>query len=69
MTPDEIEYATNRDTFMTPEEARQVGLIDGVIVGDGGRDYTTPPSIVRQLEDLGFVDELTGGVIETGRKF
>jgi hypothetical protein len=46
-----------------------MGLIDDVIRGDGGRDYTVPPSVVRSLEDLGFVDNLTGGVLNTGRMF
>jgi hypothetical protein len=69
MSPDEVERATNRDTFMTPEEAKEAGIIDDVIRGDGGNDFTTPPSVVRGLEDLGFVDRLTGGVIETGRPF
>ncbi|KAI8463860.1 MAG: Clp protease-domain-containing protein [Monoraphidium minutum] len=69
MSADEIERATNRDTFMTPEEALQVGLIDGVIRGDGGLDFTAPPGVVRDLEDLGFVDRLTGGVLKTGRSF
>jgi hypothetical protein len=47
----------------------QAGLIDDVIRGDGGSDYTTPPALVRQLEDLGFVDRLTGGILNTGREF
>ena len=46
-----------------------MGLIDDVIRGDGGRDFTTPPSVIRSLEDLGFIDNLTGGVIESGRSF
>lgn len=52
-----------------PTSPRQAGLIDDIIRGDGGTDYKTPPSVFRQLEDLGFVDRLTGGVLETGRKF
>lgn len=69
MTPDEVERITNRDTFMTPEDAVQNGLIDDIIRGDNGTDYRTPPSVIRQLEDLGFVDRLTGGVLKTGRSF
>lgn len=46
-----------------------MGLIDDIIRGDGGTDYKTPPSVIRSLENLGFVDNLTGGVLETGRNF
>jgi hypothetical protein len=69
MTPDEVERATSRDTFMTPEDALEVGIIDDIIRGDGGKDYTVPPSVVRSLEDMGFVDNLTGGILNTGRLF
>jgi ATP-dependent Clp protease protease subunit len=75
MTADEVERATNRDTFMAPEEAKEAGLIDGVIRGgEGGAgaaadDYTAPPAVARSLEDLGFLDRLSGGVLEPGRTF
>ncbi len=36
------------------------GLIDGIIRGKD--DYRLPPSMVRQLRDAGFVDELTPGL-------
>ena len=42
-----------------------MGLIDDVIRGKG--DYKTPPAVVRQLEDLGFIDRLSGGVVKSGR--
>lgn len=69
MTGDEVERATNRDTFLTPEEAKDWGLIDGIIRDSREADFTAPPAVYRSLEDLGFVDRLSGGVVETGRPF
>uniref|UniRef100_A0A383VDL0 ATP-dependent Clp protease proteolytic subunit n=1 Tax=Tetradesmus obliquus TaxID=3088 RepID=A0A383VDL0_TETOB len=64
MTVDEIEQQTCRDTFMTPEQAQDWGLIDDVYVTEG--DMVTPPAVARELEELGFVDRLSGGVLRTG---
>eukprot|EP00775_Hariotina_reticulata_P001131 gene1131-1467_t len=58
MTADEVEYNTCRDTFMTPEQAQDAGLIDEVYRADD--DFVTPPAVVRELEQLGLVDRLTG---------
>ncbi|MEW5313823.1 MAG: hypothetical protein WDW38_005360 [Sanguina aurantia] len=57
MNQDQVEMATCRDYFMAPEQALQEGLIDYVIRGEG--DYSTPPAMVRQLQDLGLADDLT----------
>ncbi|KAG2449929.1 hypothetical protein HYH02_000033 [Chlamydomonas schloesseri] len=59
MTQDQIEQATCRDHFMTPEQAKMEGLIDEIIRGKG--DYTVPPAIVRQFREVGLVDDLTPG--------
>ncbi|KAG2429026.1 hypothetical protein HXX76_011268 [Chlamydomonas incerta] len=59
MTQDQIEEATCRDHFMTPEQAKMEGLIDEIIRGKG--DYTVPPAIVRQFREVGLVDDLTPG--------
>ncbi|KAF6252829.1 Clp protease-domain-containing protein [Scenedesmus sp. NREL 46B-D3] len=64
MTVDEIEQQTCRDTFMTPEQAQDWGLIDDVYVSEG--DMVTPPAVAKTLEELGFVDRLSGGVLRTG---
>lgn len=64
MTVDEIEQQTCRDTFMTPEQAQDWGLIDDVYVSEG--DMVTPPAVAKSLEELGFVDRLSGGVLRTG---
>lgn len=66
MTADEIEQNTCRDTFMTPEQAQDWGLIDDVFVAED--DFVTPPAVVRQLEELGFIDRLSGGVLRTGTR-
>nr|7EKO_A Chain A, ATP-dependent Clp protease proteolytic subunit [Chlamydomonas reinhardtii]7EKQ_A Chain A, ATP-dependent Clp protease proteolytic subunit [Chlamydomonas reinhardtii] len=59
MNQDQIEQATCRDHFMTPEQAKLEGLIDEIIRGKG--DYTVPPAIVRQFREVGLVDDLTPG--------
>eukprot|EP00882_Tetradesmus_deserticola_P003732 GHRQ01003947.1.p1 GENE.GHRQ01003947.1~~GHRQ01003947.1.p1 ORF type:complete len:295 (+),score=107.44 GHRQ01003947.1:142-1026(+) len=64
MTVDEVEQQTCRDTFMTPEQAQEWGLIDDVYVTEG--DMVTPPAVAKSLEELGFVDRLSGGVLRTG---
>ncbi|GFR52119.1 hypothetical protein Agub_g14632 [Astrephomene gubernaculifera] len=59
MSQDEVEKATSRDNFLTPEEAKMEGLIDEIIRGKG--DYTVPPSMVRRMREVGLVDDLTPG--------
>lgn len=66
MSADAVEAATCRDTFMTPEQAADAGLIDGVLAEPG--DAVTPPAVVRELEELGFVDRLSGGALRTGSR-
>jgi ATP-dependent Clp protease protease subunit len=61
MGQDEVEMATCRDNFMTPEDAQQAGLLDGII--RGARDYTAPPSLVRSLKTAGVLDRLSEGVL------
>lgn len=61
MDQDTIERETCRDRFLTPEEALQAGLIDGVIAGKG--DTSVPPSVVRQMKQIGIVDKLSPGVL------
>ncbi|KAF8056144.1 clpP [Scenedesmus sp. PABB004] len=61
MSADAVEAATCRDTFMTPELAVDAGLIDAVIPAPG--DNVTPPAVVRQLEELGFVDRLSAPLL------
>lgn len=61
MDQNTVEENTCRDYFMTPEEAQDWGLIDGIIRGKN--DYRTPPSVIKELEELGFVDRLSGGVL------
>lgn len=50
-----------------PSPAQDWGLIDGIIRGDN--DFTPPPSLVASLREAGFVDDLSGGVLKTGRSF
>ena len=38
------------------------GLIDGVIKGKEV-DVRTPPSVMRQLREVGLVDDLTAGMM------
>ncbi|GLC36932.1 hypothetical protein PLESTB_000177000 [Pleodorina starrii] len=59
MSQDAVEQATCRDYFMTPEQAKMEGIIDDVIRGKD--DYTVPPALVRQIRDIGLVDDLTPG--------
>lgn len=56
-----IEQNTCRDFFMTPEDAREYGLIDGVIAG--ADDVTPPPSMVRSLREVGILDDLAEGIL------
>lgn len=65
MSSDEIEAATCRDTFMTPEQAQDAGLIDGIYAADD--DNVTPPAVVKGLEEAGLIDRLSGGVLSVGR--
>lgn len=65
MTSDQVEAATCRDTFLTPEQAKVAGLIDGVYAAPD--DRVVPPSVVREMEELGLVDRLSGGVLRVGR--
>jgi hypothetical protein len=67
MTPDEVEMNTSRDFFMTPEDAQDWGLIDGVIK-EPAADMA-PPSVVRELREAGLVDRLSGNVLKTGQTF
>ncbi|KAF5840701.1 Clp protease-domain-containing protein [Dunaliella salina] len=62
MDQDRVEMNTNRDFFMTPEDAVLEGIIDGVLRGKG--DNTVPPSMVRRLKDSGLVDDLTPGFLQ-----
>eukprot|EP00878_Enallax_costatus_P002557 GHUV01002739.1.p1 GENE.GHUV01002739.1~~GHUV01002739.1.p1 ORF type:complete len:295 (+),score=74.10 GHUV01002739.1:702-1586(+) len=61
MSPDEIEMITCRDTFMTPEQAVDYGLIDDVFTSED--DWVTPPAVYRQLEEAGIIDRLSGGIL------
>uniref|UniRef100_A0A7S0S5B9 ATP-dependent Clp protease proteolytic subunit n=1 Tax=Chlamydomonas leiostraca TaxID=1034604 RepID=A0A7S0S5B9_9CHLO len=61
MDQDTVERNTCRDFFMTPEDAVQQGLIDGIVRGKD--DYTMPPSMVRDLRKAGLVDDLTPGLL------
>jgi len=68
MGADEVERLTSRDAFLTPEQAQSVGLIDDVVWNRGGRippwqGSPTPPAVIRELEDLGALDRLSGGVL------
>lgn len=65
MSADQVEAATCRDTFMTPEQAVEAGLIDDVYTVPG--DNVTPPAVIRGLEELGFVDRLSGGILRSSR--
>lgn len=65
MTPDQVEAATCRDTFMTPEQAQDAGIIDGIYAADD--DYVTPPAVVKGLQEAGLIDRLSGGVLSVGR--
>jgi ATP-dependent Clp protease protease subunit len=65
MSPDEVEAATCRDTFMTPEQAQDAGIIDGIYAADD--DYVTPPAVVKGLQEAGLIDRLSGGVLSVGR--
>lgn len=65
MTADQVEAATCRDTFMTPEQAQEAGLIDGIYAVEG--DNVTPPAVVRGLQEAGLIDRLSGGVLSVGR--
>ena len=58
MNEDEVEMNTNRDYFMTPEEAVQLNIIDHIIREEG--DYTVPPSMARQYREKGYFDRLSG---------
>jgi len=62
MDQDRVEMNTNRDFFMTPEDAVLEGIIDGVLRGKG--DNTVPPSMVRTLKQSGLVDDLTPGFLQ-----
>lgn len=61
MSPDEIEQNTCRDTFMTPEQAVDAGIIDDVFASEN--DWVTPPAVYRQLEEAGLIDRLSGGIL------
>ena len=54
----------DRDFYFNATEARDWGLIDDVYVTEG--DMVTPPAVAKGLEELGFVDRLSGGVLRTG---
>jgi ATP-dependent Clp protease protease subunit len=61
MDQDEVEKATCRDNFLTPEEAKLYGLIDHVIGGEG--DRYLPYSVVQKFKDAGLVDDLSKGLL------
>jgi hypothetical protein len=50
---------------MTPEQAQQENLIDGIILGDADSNIL-PPSTYKQLQEAGFVDRLSGDVLRLG---
>lgn len=66
MTPDQVEAATCRDTFMTPELAQEAGIIDGIYAAADDNNIT-PPSVVKGLHEAGLIDRLSGGVLSVGR--
>ena len=61
MDQDEVEKATCRDNFLTPEEAKLYGLIDHVIGGEG--DTYLPYSVVQKFRNAGLVDDLSKGLL------
>jgi len=68
MGADEVERLTSRDAFLTPEQAEAAGLIDGIVANRGGtvppwHGSPTPPAVMRELEEMGAVDRLSGGVL------
>lgn len=64
-THTQVEAATCRDTFMTPEQAQEAGLIDDIYAA--GDDFVTPPAVVKGLQEAGLIDRLSGGVLSVGR--
>jgi hypothetical protein len=69
MPPPDTTTTTHPPTPTHPPTltAQDWGLIDGIIRGDN--DFTPPPSLVASLREAGFVDDLSGGVLKTGRSF
>lgn len=65
MSPDLIEANTCRDTFMTPEQAKEAGIIDDIYAS--AEDNLTPPAVVKGLQEAGLIDRLSGGVLSVGR--
>lgn len=61
MNQDQIEKATVRDNFMTPEEAQLAGLIDHVVGGEG--DKYVPYSVTRRFKEAGLIDDLSSGLL------
>lgn len=60
MDQDTVEKNTCRDYFMTPEEAKEQGLIDEIVRGK--HDYTAPPAVIRQLKEYGVMDRLSARI-------
>jgi hypothetical protein len=60
----QLEDLTVRDTFLTPEECVDIGLVDKIISGPD--DYFVPPSKARQLVLQGRTPPYNPGIGSAG---